>query len=372
MRAQAELAATTERLSDAALRGPEPEVTQARLGALKLLVGDIIADVETALPSLAADGPGLAGHAARHLVGAGGKRVRPLLVILAARAAAAAAAEAVGVHVVTAQDAAAPAHETGETRAALTRLAQAAELVHAATLLHDDVLDDGRTRRGLPAARVLWGNAASVLGGDFLLIRALELTAGSNIEGTLGELLGAIGSMIDGEALQLQHRGKSDLDPAGYLSVVDGKTASLFAWCGRAGARLAGAGHLAEALGAYGLHLGRAFQIVDDVLDVEGDPCALGKSVLSDLREGKLTLPVLYALEHEPELRVRLAHCLAADLDEAAEVADAIGRTGAAQRARQTAQRETAAAIESLATLPQSIWADALRHIAHELCARVS
>src|SRR6201999_961336 len=106
------------------------------------------------------------------------------------------------------------------TRAAWTRLAQAAELVHAATLLHDDVLDDGRTRRGLPAARVLWGNAASVLGGDFLLIRALELTAASNIDGTLAELLGAIGSMIDGEALQLQHRGKSDLDPAGYLAGV--------------------------------------------------------------------------------------------------------------------------------------------------------
>ncbi len=366
MRAQAELAATTERLAEAAGRGPEPEVTQARLGALKLLVGDIIADVEAALPSLAGDGPGLAGHAARHLVGAGGKRVRPLLVILAARAAAAQA----GVHVVT--DHEVNTHETGETRTALTRLAQAAELVHAATLLHDDVLDDGRTRRGLPAARVLWGNAASVLGGDFLLIRALELTAASNIEGTLGELLGAIGSMIDGEALQLQHRGKSDLDPAGYLSVVDGKTASLFAWCGRAGARLAGAGQLVEALGAYGLHLGRAFQIVDDVLDVEGDPCALGKSVLSDLREGKLTLPVLYALEHEPELRARLAHCLAADLDEAAEVAESIARTGAAQRARAAAQRETAAAIESLASLPRSIWSDALRHIAHELCARVS
>jgi octaprenyl-diphosphate synthase len=311
----------------------------------------------------------LAGEAARHLVGAGGKRVRPLLVILAARAAATQSVHVVADHKIGHEP---NTHETGETRAALTRLAQAAELVHAATLLHDDVLDDGRTRRGLPAARVLWGNAASVLGGDFLLIRALELTAASNIDGTLAELLGAIGSMIDGEALQLQHRGKSDLDPAGYLSVVDGKTASLFAWCGRAGARLAGAGHLADALGAYGLHLGRAFQIVDDVLDVEGDPCALGKSVLSDLREGKLTLPVLYALEHEPELRARLAHCLAADLDEAAEVAEAIARTGAAQRARTTAQRETAAAIESLSALPRSIWADALRHIAHELCARVS
>ena len=107
--------------------------------------------------------------------------------------------------------------------------------MHAATLLHDDVLDDGRTRRGMPAARVLWGNAASVLGGDFLLMRALELTAATGVVGALGDLLAAIGRMIDGEALQLQHRGRSDLDAAGYIDVVDGKTASLFAWCGRAG-----------------------------------------------------------------------------------------------------------------------------------------
>ena len=152
MRAQAELAATTERLAEAARRGPDPEAMQARLGALKLLVGDIITDVENGLPALADGGPGLAGRAARHLVGAGGKRVRPLLGHPRARA---------------------PPGVRGRLRrrrrSSLTKLAQAAELVHAATLLHDDVLDDGRTRRGMPAARVLWGNAASVLGGDFLL-----------------------------------------------------------------------------------------------------------------------------------------------------------------------------------------------------------
>ena len=206
MRAQAELAATTERLAEAARRGPDPDAVQTRLGALKLLVGDIVADVENGLPALADGGPGLAGRAARHLVGAGGKRVRPLLVILAARAA--------GI-----------AGDCAATRASLTKLAQAAELVHAATLLHDDVLDDGRTRRGMPAARVLWGNAASVLGGDFLLIRALELAAATGNTGALGDLLASIGRMIDGEALQLQHRGRLDLDAGGYLDVVDGKTA---------------------------------------------------------------------------------------------------------------------------------------------------
>jgi octaprenyl-diphosphate synthase len=364
MRANAELAATTERLTEAAQRGPDAEATQARLGALKLLVGDLITEVEAALPQLAEGGPGLAGRAARHLIAAGGKRVRPLLVILAGRAAAAAVAGG---------DHATPAHESPARRATLLGLAQAAELVHAATLLHDDVLDDGRTRRGMPAARVLWGNAASVLGGDFLLIRALELTASSGVDGALHDLLASVAHMIDGEALQLEHRGKSDLDAAGYLAVVDGKTASLFRWCGRAGGRLAGAGaEVVDALGAYGLHLGRAFQIVDDVLDVEGDPRALGKSVLSDLIEGKLTLPVLYALEREPALRARLDHCVAAKVDEAHEVAEGVGRTGAAERARVAAQRETAAAVKALAGLPRSVWSEALIHIAHELCARVS
>ncbi len=354
MRAQAELAATTERLARAAERGPAAEATQARLGALKLLVGDIINDVENGLPALADGGPGLAGRAARHLVGAGGKRVRPLLVILAARAA--------GVP-----------GESVDARASVTKLAQAAELVHAATLLHDDVLDDGRTRRGMPAARVLWGNAASVLGGDFLLIRALELTAATGVVGALGDLLAAIGRMIDGEALQLEHRGRSDLDADGYLSVVDGKTASLFAWCGRAGARLAASdAATGDALGAYGLHLGRAFQIVDDVLDVEGDPRALGKSVLSDVREGKLTLPVLFALEREPSLRAVLDACVAADADDAGDVAAAVTRTGAAQAARARAREETARAVAALEGLPRTPWSEALRYIAHELCARVA
>jgi len=353
MRAQAELAATTERLAEAARRGPDPDAVHARLGALKLLVGDIVTDVENGLPALADGGPGLAGRAARHLLGAGGKRVRPLLVILAARAS--------GVSV-----------ECLTTRASVTKLAQAAELVHAATLLHDDVLDDGRTRRGMPAARVLWGNAASVLGGDFLLIRALELTAATGVVGALGDLLAAIGRMIDGEALQLQHRGRSDLDAAGYIDVVDGKTASLFAWCGRAGARLAGSdAAAADALGAYGLHLGRAFQIVDDVLDVEGDPNALGKSVLSDVREGKLTLPVLYALEREPALRAVLDACVAADSDDAGDVASAVARTGAAEAARERARQETARAVAALTALPMTPWSEALRYIAHELCARV-
>jgi octaprenyl-diphosphate synthase len=176
--------------------------------------------------------------------------------------------------------------------------------------------------------------------------------------------------MIEGEALQLAHRGKADLDRASYLSVVDGKTASLFAWCGRSGARLGGIE--VEPLGNYGLHLGRAFQIVDDVLDVEGDPRALGKSVLSDLREGKLTLPVLYALEERPLLRAKLQSCVEEEDGHpvAIEVADAVAATGAAERARKDAENETAAALRSLNHLPEGIYRDALSMIARELCKR--
>lgn len=363
MRANAELVTTAERLEAAARRGPDSATVAARLSALKLLVGDLMSEVEAALPDVAGAGPGAAGLAARHLVGAGGKRVRPLLVILAARAAAA-GRDGKETH--------GDGKDFAKDAVIVARLAQAAELVHAATLLHDDVLDDGVTRRGLPAARVLWGNAASVLGGDFLLVRALELTSSTNVPGALTELLQAIGRMIDGEALQLEHRGRSDLDARSYLEVVDGKTASLFAWCGRAGARLADASHALDALGAYGLHLGRAFQMVDDVLDVEGDPRALGKSVMSDLREGKLTLPVLIALEREPELRARLDACCAAGSDEAAGIAEAVSRSGAAHAARAAAQRETERAVAALASMPPSPFKEALDLIAHELCARVS
>ncbi|MDB4969496.1 MAG: Octaprenyl diphosphate synthase, partial [Myxococcales bacterium] len=140
-----------------------------------------------------------------------------------------------------------------------------------------------------------------------------------------------------------------------------------------AGARLAGADTATgDALAAYGLHLGRAFQIVDDVLDVEGNPRTLGKSVLTDVREGKLTLPVLFALEREPALRAVLDACAATDADEAGGVAEAVARTGAAELARERARQETARAIAALQTLPSSSWSDALRFIAHELCARVS
>jgi octaprenyl-diphosphate synthase len=358
MRTQADLTTTADRLKRAADRGATAAATAERLSALETGVSALMARVEAALPALSRGGPGLAGQAAQHLIASGGKRVRPLITVLSARA--------LGCR--------GPADDPR-----LESLALASELVHAATLLHDDVLDDGRVRRGMPAARVLWGNAASVLGGDFLLVRALELAASTGVEGALGDLLQAIGCMIDGEALQLAHRGRADLDASGYHAVVEGKTAALFAWCCGAGARLAGASAGdRERVRRYGVEVGRAFQIVDDVLDLDGDPAHLGKSVLNDLREGKLTLPVLHALAADASLRSRLA-----ELGEAGEEAPpslaeelraAIDRAGATRLARQEAARATTRALEALADLTHPIapYDGALQLIARELCARVS
>lgn len=346
---------TLVRLDAAAQRGVDPARTRERLHALRALTDGAMDELEASLPRFCADAARDVAAASRHLLGAGGKRVRPLLVLLAARAAA-------------------PDGAPRGRRAALL-LAAAAELVHNATLLHDDVIDDGRMRRGRPAARVVWGNTVSVLGGDFLLARALELVGEADAPGALPALLFVIRRMVEGEALQLDRRGRLDADERTYHDVVDAKTAALFAWCGRAGACAAAAPPpVADALERYGFHLGRAFQIVDDCLDLTaGD--AVGKDVLRDLREGKLTLPVLEALRAD----AALARALAAAADEpdeaaAAEVALRVAREavrgGGLSRARAVAAGETRLAVEALGPVPPGPYREALAGIALELAER--
>jgi len=244
-------------------------------------------------------------------------------------------------------------------------------------LLHDDVIDDGQLRRGKPAARTLWGNAVSVLAGDFLLARALELIDDTHA-GALTRMLRVIRKMVEGEALQLDRRGKLDLRDEIYRGVVDAKTASLFAWCGEAGALAAGADDsVAQALGTYGFHLGRAFQIVDDVLDLSSEADALGKDLLSDLREGKMTLPVLMLLRQRADLGQALkeaadaTHTSSERLRELAVViAREAAHTGALGQARAEAVAETRAACAALAALPHNPYREALGQIARELAER--
>jgi octaprenyl-diphosphate synthase len=329
----------------------------ARLGELSALAGGDLAAVEAALAETAPrdgerrrDGARpMVVRAASHLLELGGKRLRPLCVALAARC----------------------GEGFGE---AARELAVAVELVHSATLLHDDVVDLGERRRGAPTARAVYGNAASIFAGDWLLVEALRRVRETAVDGALAELLDVIGEMILAESIQLERRGRLDPDRASWLRVVEGKTASLFRWAMYAGAR---AGRLDEAraaaLARYGQQLGVAFQAVDDLLDFTGSETVLGKALFTDLREGKMTYPMILAVEREPALLPRIER-LAATLDgdgegeaaapDTAWLVEALGRTGAVDGCRAFARARAAEAVGALEVLPPSEARDALATVA--------
>lgn len=263
-----------------------------RLREIEAWLGDDLRRLDASIAGLVndlrrPDGPGEARRAAGHLLGRPGKRVRPLCVLLGAR---------VG----------------GRNLDPVVReLALASELIHAATLLHDDVLDVGEVRRGAPAARILFGNSVSILAGDHLLVHALQRIAGCGFSCLLADVLRVIDEMVRAEALQLARRNQIPEDLAvarqTYLDVVHGKTASLFRWSLEAGATASGLDAATVAvLGQVGLHIGTAFQVVDDLLDIRGQPQLMGKGAWVDLREGKLTWPLLLTLERCPELHREL------------------------------------------------------------------
>lgn len=289
-------------------------------------------------------------RAAHHLLDLGGKHLRPMCVLLAARAG-------------------------GQAGRGARELALAVELVHTATLLHDDVVDLGDKRRGAEAARLVYGNAASVFAGDWLLIQALTRVRRSGVEGALDRLLAIIDEMILAESLQLEQRGTLAADPAVYFRVVEGKTAALFRWAMWAGGLAGGLDRAgADALEAYGLHLGVAFQVVDDYLDLAGDTLVTGKSLFTDLREGKMTYPLLLALEREPSLRPVLeAHVGGAgDLppDVVRTIADALGRTNALADTRALALDHVDRAIDALGGLTPGRAVDALVTVAQATAHR--
>jgi octaprenyl-diphosphate synthase len=283
-----------------------------------------------------------------HLLGAGGKRLRPLLAVLAARA---------GGHDV--------AHGVA--------VGCAAELIHTATLFHDDVVDGGSVRRGRPAARMIYGNGLAVLVGDFCLARGLELVASAGSIAMVRSLATTVTEMAEGEVAQLEGAGNPDATIASYLQVVDRKTASLVAWCARVGGVLPP--QLDGPLGRYGRALGRAFQIVDDILDCTVGESTTGKSGGRDLQEGKLTLPVLLACDGEPELRARIRDALG-ETGIAAETAHvlllAVRAAGGVERARKRALAFADEAIAELAALPASPYRNALAELARLSVDRVA
>jgi len=300
------------------------------------------------------DGPSpenLAEQAAQYLLGHPGKRVRPLCVVLAAR---------MGGR---------------ELDDSVRDVAVACELVHAATLLHDDVLDEGTERRNAPAARIVYGNSVSVLAGDHLLLEALKFVERSAPE-LVSSLLATISAMVASEAIQLEQRNRFAPDRETYLEVVDGKTAALFRWGLEAGGTLAGLpANQIHALGETGLSIGRVFQLVDDVLDFSLSSEATGKSVLSDLAQGKMTWPVIVASEEEPSLAEQIRSALAGldvDEDRLAEIAVTICTTGALGATRQRARVEAETAKTALMALPQSRARSAIETVITALVRRAS
>jgi len=300
-----------------------------RMAEVSERVGEAMSMVEEGL-RLAAVGPAPVEEAALHLLRAGGKRVRPILCLLTTSI-----------------------FDGSTTRA--VPCAIAAELVHTATLLHDDVIDEGDVRRGKAATRVVWGNLVSVLAGDLLLTEALKLVQRLNEPALSASLLETLSALVHGEVRQLNARGNTSLGLEGYMEIVRGKTASLFRFACEGGARLAQAtDEQIETLGNFGEAVGIAFQIIDDVIDLQGNPERTGKRLGVDLEEGKTTLPLALALQHEP---ARLGDLLAkahqsADPDVLhALVVDPALKRGC-EEARRYAEKLTAEALESLRLLP--------------------
>jgi octaprenyl-diphosphate synthase len=341
--------AILSQLDTSAKRGVRPERAQAALADVPALPESLF-ELETQLTRATDDAEEKLKAAARHLVSAGGKRIRPMVTLLAAGACG------------------------GEMRAAVP-YAVAAELTHSATLLHDDVIDDGPVRRGQPASRVIWGNAVSVLSGDWLLTRALEIVAAEPARSAaLPSLLATMRRLVEGEVLQLSLRGSFSATEKDYMDVVIGKTASLFGWAAAAGGWAAGeSGRIPEALVRFGEGIGIAFQLVDDALDYAADPKLLGKRLGTDLIEGKATLPLIRACEADPGLRTRLAAVVdgAADVEVVAgEVIDAVKKVGGVDAARAGTRAHTRVAMSALEELPDGVHRRALHEAAVSLTER--
>ena len=319
----------------------------ARLAELDRWVRADLVDFEAEL-ALLPRGARAVQQAAHHLLDLRGKHLRPTCVALASR------------------------FGSGFTPAARS-LAVAVELVHTATLLHDDVVDLAERRRGEPAACTVYGNAASIFAGDWLLVAALRRIAASGVPGVLDKMLEVIDEMILAESLQLERRGRIEADPDEYFRIVEGKTASLFRWAMAAGARASGHGaDLEHALDRYGLHLGVAFQAIDDELDFRTS--GTGKDAFADLREGKMTYPLVVALERQPALRMRIESVLAgeADLREIDAIGNAVRETGALVATRKLAEDHAGRALDALTTLPTGPARDALETVVLASLERVS
>src|SRR6187551_2390174 len=309
-------------------------------------IQDLIADdmraVDAVIRRRLASEVALVREVAEYIVGSGGKRLRPALVILSAGA----------------FDYRGTQHH---------ELAAVVEFIHTATLLHDDVVDASELRRGNPTANALFGNAASVLVGDFVYSRAFQMMVEVKSMRVMQVLADATNVIAEGEVLQLMNCHNTAIDEHAYLQVIRYKTAKLFEAATRLGAILGGADAVFEsAMANYGMHLGTAFQLIDDVLDYSGDNKATGKNVGDDLAEGKPTLPLIYAIKHGNAAEAALIRKAIEEggLNELEQVIAAIQRSGALDYTRRQAEAEARAAGAALAILPGSTYRESLLQLA--------
>jgi len=322
---------------------PTPPTTAQASNAASLMAADM-REVDAVIQRRLASDVALINQISHYIISAGGKRIRPMLVLLFSKA-------------------------LGFTGPERFELAATVEFIHTATLLHDDVVDESALRRGRETANALFGNAASVLVGDFVYSRAFQMMVSVNRMRVLEVLADATNVIAEGEVLQLMNMHDPDIAVEDYLRVIRYKTAKLFEASARLGAVLADVPHdIEEACADYGRSLGTAFQLIDDLLDYEGSTSQLGKNVGDDLREGKPTLPLLVAMERgSAQERELIRHAIQhGEVARLAEIVEIVRHTGAIGATRDAARAEAEKARESLKVIAPSTSREALL----EFCVR--
>ncbi|WP_447586290.1 polyprenyl synthetase family protein [Pseudoxanthomonas mexicana] len=320
----------------------EPLRTALALPGIQSLAQADMAAVDALIRARLASDVMLINQIADHIISAGGKRLRPMLVVLAGQT-------------------------CGPTTPNHHQLAAIIEFIHTSTLLHDDVVDESDLRRGRSTANALWGNAPSVLVGDFLYSRSFQLMVELDRMDVMRLLADTTNRIAEGEVLQLLHVHNPDTDEAAYLRVIERKTAVLFAAGTRLGAMASGVDEgIQRRLYDYGMALGYAFQIADDVLDYTADAEALGKNLGDDLAEGKATLPLIHAIRHSDTATAERLRAIVQEGDAGAmpEVLSAIRATGGLDYSRERARHYAAMAEQALDGLPESDALAALRGLA--------
>ena len=320
----------------------EPLRTALALPGIQSLAQADMAAVDALIRARLASDVVLINQIADHIISAGGKRLRPMLVVLAGQA-------------------------CGPTTPDHHQLAAIIEFIHTSTLLHDDVVDESDLRRGRSTANALWGNAPSVLVGDFLYSRSFQLMVELDRMDVMRLLADTTNRIAEGEVLQLLHVHNPDTDEAAYLRVIERKTAVLFAAGTRLGAMASDVDEgIQRRLYDYGMALGYAFQIADDVLDYTADAEALGKNLGDDLAEGKATLPLIHAIRHSDTGTAERLRAIVQEGDAGAmpEVLAAIRATGGLDYSRERARHYAAMAEQALDGLPESDALAALRGLA--------